>query len=262
MRQTLRAEGLTLHRAAGRAVDGVSLSLHGGQWAAIVGPNGGGKSTLLTLLAGLLDADAGRVWLHDRALADWPAAERARELAWLAQAGQTEGEIAVIDVVRLGRLPHHGLFGSPDANDEAAVQRALAETDMTALAARRVSELSGGERQRALLARALATEARVLLLDEPTTHLDAPHQRALLRGLVARARDGVAVATVLHDLTLALAADRVLVMAKGRLVADGAPADAALRQALIDVFDGAFTIVPVATGSDGGAPRWVAVPLA
>ena len=95
-----------------------------------------------------------------------------------------------------------------------------------------------------------------------TTHLDAPHQRALLRGLVARARDGVAVATVLHDLTLALAADRVLVMAKGRLVADGAPADAALRQALIDVFDGAFTIVPVATGSDGGAPRWVAVPLA
>jgi len=260
----LRAEGLTQRRAGGLAVDRVSLSLHAGQWVAVVGPNGGGKSTLLSLLAGLLDADAGQVWLHGRALADWPAAERARELAWLAQAGQTEGEIAVADVVRLGRLPRHGLFGRPDADDEAAVQRALAETETSALAARRVSELSGGERQRTLLARALATEARVLLLDEPTTHLDAPHQRALLRGLAARARDGVAVATVLHDLTLALAADRILVMAGGRLVADGAPADAGLRQALVDVFDGAFAIVPLtlgAAGTAGAAPRWVAVPL-
>ena len=268
MSAVLRAEGLTLRRAGRLAVDRVSLSLQAGQWVAIVGPNGGGKSTLLSLLAGLLDSDAGQVWLHGRALADWPAAGRARELSWLAQAGQTEGEIAVIDVVRLGRLPRHGLFGRPDAHDEAAVQRALAETETTALAARRVSELSGGERQRALLARALSTEARVLLLDEPTTHLDAPHQRALLRGLAARARDGVAVVTVLHDLTLALAADRILVMAGGRLVAEGAPADAALRQALIDVFDGAFDIVSVhtgaagATGATGEAARWVAVPLA
>jgi iron complex transport system ATP-binding protein len=133
----------------------------------------------------------------------------------------------------------------------------MAETETTALAARRLGELSGGERQRVLLARALAVEAPVLLLDEPTTHLDAPHQRALLRSLAARARDGVAVAAVLHDVTLALAADRVLVMQQGSLVADGAPGDAALRAALVAVFDAAFSIEAVATTA---GRRWVALP--
>ena len=256
----LRAHGLSLRLGAAcvvHAVQDVSLQLQAGQWAAIVGPNGAGKSTLLSLLAGLLQPDAGQVWLQGRTLAEWKAPDRARQLAWLAQQGQAEGEIAVADVVRLGRLPRHGLFGTPDAADEAAVQRALAETETTAFAARRLSELSGGERQRVLLARALAVEAPVLLLDEPTTHLDAPHQRALLRGLAARARDGAAVVAVLHDLTQALAADRVLVMQQGRLVADGAPSDAALRAALESVFEHAFSVQAVATAA---GPRWVAVP--
>jgi iron complex transport system ATP-binding protein len=186
-----------------------------------------------------------------------PARERAQHLAWLAQQGEAEGEIAARDVVRLGRLPRHGLFGAPDASDEAAVDRALAETEATAFATRRLSELSGGERQRVLLARALAVDAAVLLLDEPTTHLDAPHQRALMRSLAGRARAGVAVAAVLHDLTLALAADRVLVLERGRLVADGAPASAALRQALVQVFEHALSIEAVTVQ---GRQRWVAVP--
>ncbi len=253
----MQAEGLRLRLGDIRAVDGVSIRLHAGQWAAIVGPNGAGKSTLLALLAGLRAPDAGHVHLQGRPLATLPARERARGLAWLSQQGEAEGEIAARDVVRLGRLPRHGLFGSPDAADEAAVDRALAETEATPFAARRLSELSGGERQRVLLARALAVEAPVLLLDEPTTHLDAPHQRALLRSLAARACSGAAVVAVLHDLTLALAADRVLVMAAGRIQADGPPADAALRAALVQVFDHAFSIesVPTAAG-----PRWVAVP--
>jgi len=253
----LQARSLSLSLGRHRAVQGVSLQLHAGQWAAIVGPNGAGKSTLLSLLAGLLAPDDGEVWLHGQPLARVPAAQRARELAWLSQQGQAESEIAVLDVVRLGRLPRHGLFGTPDAADEAAVQRAMADTETSAFAHRRLSELSGGERQRVLLARALAVQAPVLLLDEPTTHLDAPHQRALLRGLAARARDGAAVAVVLHDLTLALAADRVLVLQQGRLVADGPPADPALRAALEQVFEHAFSVqaVPVA-----GGQRWVAVP--
>ena len=248
---------LRLPLGAIQAVDGVSLCLHAGQWAAIVGPNGAGKSTLLSLLAGLRTPDAGHVLLHGRSLATLPARERACGLAWLSQQGEAEGDIAALDVVRLGRLPRHGLFGSADVADEAAVHHALAETEATPFAARRLNELSGGERQRVLLARALAVEAPVLLLDEPTTHLDAPHQRAVLRGLAARARGGAAVAVVLHDLTLALAADRVLVMAAGRIQADGPPADAALRAALVQVFDHAFSIeaVPTAAG-----PRWVAVP--
>jgi iron complex transport system ATP-binding protein len=253
----LQAEGLVLHLGGRRVVDGVDLALAAGQWAALVGPNGAGKSSLLALLAGLLAADAGSVRLAGRPLADWPARQRAQGLAWLSQQGEAEGEIAVADVVRLGRLPQQGLFGAPTPADEAAVQAAMAETECGALAGRRLSALSGGERQRVLLARALAVGAAVLLLDEPTTHLDAPHQRALVRSLRQRARDGAAVAVVLHDLNLALAADRLLVMDAGRLVADGPPADAAVRHALVAVFGHAFTIEAL---GEGARRRWVAVP--
>ena len=213
--------------------------------------------TLLQLLAGLRDADGGSVRLGGRALQEWPGRERAQRLAWLSQQGEADGDIAARDVVRLGRLPRHGLFGAPDAGDEIAVSAAMAETACAELAARRLSELSGGERQRVLLARALAVGSPLLLLDEPTTHLDAPHQRALLRSLAARARSGSAVLSVLHDVTLALAADRVLVMDQGRLVADGAPADAALRAALVAVFGAAFSVERVVSPT---GPRWVALP--
>jgi iron complex transport system ATP-binding protein len=253
----LRADSLTLRLGGQQAVAGVSVAFRAGEWTALVGPNGAGKSTLLALLAGLRTPDAGSVQLHGRALADWPARERAQRLAWLSQQGEAEGDIAAQDAVRLARLPRHGLFGAPDANDEAAVARAMAETECSAFAQRRLNQLSGGERQRVLLARALAVEAPVLLLDEPTTHLDAPHQRALLRGLAARARAGAAVVAVVHDLSLALTADRLLVMAQGRIQADGAPADAGLRQALVQVFDHAFSIEPLRVD---GRERWVALP--
>ena len=257
MRAPLQAENLALTLGGARVVDGLSLTLFPGQSTAIVGPNGAGKSTLLSLLAGLRAPDGGQVWLQGRLLADWPPRQRAQRLAWLAQAGEADGDIASRDVVRLGRLPRQGLFGTPDAADEAAVDAAMAETESTAFAPRRLNALSGGERQRVLLARALAVQAAVLLLDEPTTHLDAPHQRALLRSLRARARSGATVLAVMHDLTLALQADRVLVMAQGRLVADGAPGDEALHAALVDVFQGSLQIAAVPT-ADG--PRWVSLP--
>ncbi len=253
----LQARALVLSLGGRRVVDGVSLDLHAGQWAAVVGPNGAGKSTLLQLLAGLRTPQVGQVLLGGRGIGDWPARQRAQQLAWLSQLGEADGDIAARDVVRLGRLPHHGLLGAPGAADEAAVDAAMAETECTAYAQRRLRELSGGERQRVLLARVLAVGAPVLLLDEPVTHLDAPHQRALLRTLAARAQAGVAVAAVLHDVTLALAAHRVLVMDQGRLVADGAPADAALRATLVAVFGGAFSVERL-DGERG--PRWVALP--
>ena len=257
----LRADGLCLRLGTHLAVDAVSVHLQAGQWAAIVGPNGAGKSTLLSLLAGLCAPDDGQVWLQGRLMADVPPRERARALAWLSQQGHAEGELAARDVVRLGRLPHHGLFGAPDAGDEAAVEQAMQETESAGFAHRRLAELSGGERQRVLLARALAVQAPVLLLDEPTTHLDPPHQRALLQGLLRRAHAGTAVVSVLHDVNLALAADRVIVMDRGRVVADGTPSDAGLRRALTAVFDHAFSIAAVATGASSKRPaRWVAVP--
>ncbi len=253
----LQADALHLRLGRRALVDGVTLALQPGCWTALVGPNGAGKSTLLALLAGLRQPDRGQVQLQGRALADWPARERARRLAWLAQLGEADGDIASRDAVRLGRLPRQGLFGAPDAEDEAAVDAAMAETESTAFAARRLNELSGGERQRVLLARALAVQAPVLLMDEPTTHLDAPHQLALLRCLRARARGGAAVLAVMHDLTLALQADQVLVMAEGRLVAEGAPADADLRAALVEVLRGSVRIVAVP--GDAG-PCWAALP--
>jgi iron complex transport system ATP-binding protein len=254
----LQAAGLVLMLGGRRVVDGVALDLAAGQWTALVGPNGAGKSSLLALLAGLRPPDAGSVRLAGRPLAGWTARERAQRLAWLSQQGEAEGEIAVADVVRLGRLPSQGLFGAATPADEALVRAAMVETECLALAGRRLSALSGGERQRVLLARALAVGATVLLLDEPTTHLDAPHQCALVRSLAARARAGAAVIAVLHDLNLALAADRLLVMAAGRLVADGPPADAGVRRCLVQVFEHAFTIEPFGSL---GAPRWVAVPV-
>ena len=254
----LAATGLQLQRGGRPVLLDLSLALHAGEWVAIVGPNGAGKSSLLAVLAGLLQPQAGDVKLQGRRLADWPARERACALAWLAQMGEADGDIACRDVVRLGRLPQQGLFGAPTAADESAVDAALAETEAQALADRRLSELSGGERQCVLLARALAVGASVLLLDEPTTHLDAPHQLALLQALRRRARQGVAVAAVLHDVTLALQADRLLVLADGRVQADGRPDDPAVHRRLEGVFDGSLRIVPV-DGRDHG-PRWVAMP--
>ena len=257
MTAALQAESIALALGGRRVVDAVSLVLRRGEWAAIVGPNGAGKSTLLSLLAGLRAPEGGSVQLEGRALSAWPARERAQRLAWLSQQGDAEGEIAARDVVRLGRLPHHGLFGAITERDEAAVDAAMHETECHAFAARRLSELSGGERQRVLLARALAVQAPVLLLDEPTTHLDAPHQRALLRSLVARARAGAAVAVVLHDLSLALLADRLVVLADGRIHADGPPADERVRATLVEVFDHAFSIERIGAA---GRERWVALP--
>ncbi len=253
----LCAEGLGVRRGGRMVVDGVTFGLRPGQWAAVVGPNGAGKSTLLVALAGLLPRAAGQVWLQGRPLEAWPPRERARRMAWLGQQAGAEGELAVEDVVLLGRLPHHGLLGAPTAADRQVAQAALAACDATALAGRRLDELSGGERQRVLLARALAVQAPLLLLDEPTAHLDPPHQRALFAALAAHAAAGGAALAVLHDLGAALGADRVLVLEQGRLVAEGAPGDAALHQAIERVFGHALAIECVASA---GGPRWVAVP--
>jgi iron complex transport system ATP-binding protein len=252
----IEAQHLGFDRAGRPVVDDVSLTFRGGEWTAIVGPNGAGKSTLVSLLAGLLPAARGRVQLNQRPIRDWAVRDRARLLTWLGQASSSEGDIAAHEIVRLGRLPHYGLLGTPSAADEAAVAAALHETEAFSFAGRRLNELSGGERQRVLLARAFAAGAPVLLLDEPTVHLDAPHQRRLIRSLRDRARRGHTVLSVLHDVTLALAADRLVVLADGKLRADGSPDDPSVRDTLVAVFDHAFTIERFGAGR----PCWAAIP--
>jgi iron complex transport system ATP-binding protein len=253
----LHADAVSVTLAGRRVLQEVTLGLQTGGWTAIVGPNGAGKSTLLATLAGLRRPDGGTVRLKGTPLPEWSARRRAREIAWLGQHGDAEGEIAARDVVLLGRLPHRGLFDAPDAQDAAVAHAAMRETECEAFALRRLSALSGGERQRVLIARAFSVQAPVLLLDEPTTHLDAPHQQSLARSLRARARAGVTVVTVLHDLNLALTADRIAVLDAGRLRAEGTTSDPQVHRTLETVFRRAIRIVR----SDGsGAQRWFSLP--
>ncbi|MDE2397742.1 MAG: ABC transporter ATP-binding protein [Burkholderiales bacterium] len=251
MTAPLQARGLTLSLGGREVLHGVDCRFERG-WTAVVGPNGAGKSTLLRALAGLLAPTQGEVRLEGRPLACWGLRERAARLAWMAQSGPASAELTVREVVALGRLPQLGLLGTPGPADTVAVDQALAETECESWQHRRLNELSGGERQRALLARLLATEAPVLLLDEPTTHLDAPHQVALAR-LFRRLAATRTVVSVLHDLPLALHADRLLVLRAGRVHAEGAHDDAALHAALVAAFDGAIRIV-------AGSGRAVALP--
>lgn len=214
---------------------GIDLELRGGERVALIGPNGAGKTTLLRCLAGLLRPRGGGVLLDGAPLAALDARARARRIAVVPQTFAIPFAFTVREIVALGRTAYVGPFGRLSLHDRAAIDRALADAEGAALADRPFAELSGGERQRAVLAMALAQEADVLLLDEPTVHLDPVHQRAMLARLGRIAREGVKICVaVLHDLNLAAAlCDRIVVVDQGRIVADGTPT-AVLTQSLID----------------------------
>ena len=228
---------------------GVDLAVRPGELLVLLGTNGSGKTTLLRLLSGALVPSSGEVRIGDRPVADWRRAELARTIAVLPQHLELPIGFRVAEVVEMGRTPHsRSLFGATHG-DEAAVERALREADATELAHRSVDELSGGERQRVLVAMALAQEPEVLLLDEPTLHLDLAHQLGLLRTVLRLCRGGLAAVAVLHDLALARMADRVAVLDGGRVRADGPPRDV-LTPALVTAVFGVS--MDVATDAGGG----------
>jgi iron complex transport system ATP-binding protein len=204
---------------------GVSLEARPGRVLGLLGPNGAGKSTLVRLAAGLLRPGRGRVLLEGRDLSAWSRRAIAQRVALLPQDSQPPPAFTAREVVSLGRTPHLGWLGAEGPHDRAVVARALELTDAGDLADRPVDELSGGERQRVLLARAIAQEPRVLLLDEPTLHLDLGHQVGLLDLVVRLARQGgLAVLAVFHDLNLAArSCDELALLSQGRLVAAGPP---------------------------------------
>jgi iron complex transport system ATP-binding protein len=242
---TLRAEGIAAGYGARTVLHGCTLPIARGEVVAIVGPNGAGKSTLLRVLAGLLPPTSGSVRIDGVDIATLGRRELARRVAVVPQIFDTLFPFSVREVVGLGRTARLGIFGGASPADAAAVERAIADLDLAELASRRIDRLSGGERQRAVLAMALAQEADVLLLDEPTVHLDPAHQVAMLRLVreLAGAR-GLAVVAVLHDLNLAASmATRLAVMANGRVVCDAAP-DTVLNADLIrDVFGVGLAVV-------------------
>ena len=230
----------------------ISLALPRARWTSIVGPNGAGKSTLLKVLAGLL-AHSGEVALLSQPLTSLRGRKRARQLSWLGQSESSADDLTVYDVAMLGRLPHQAWLAPPSPADHAAVERALRATQAWEWRGRPLGHLSGGERQRVLLARALAVEAEVLLMDEPLANLDPPHQTDWLLTVRALAASGKTVISVLHEISFALQADALVVMDKGRVTHQGACSDAATHRALEEVFDHRIAVHQL-------AGQWLALP--
>ncbi len=234
---SLSLRNVCAHYGGRIALDDVTLSFAPGRITGLIGPNGAGKTTLLRVALGFLPATSGDVRLLDRPLSEWSDDARARTIAYLPQSAESHWPLKAHRLVALGRMPHRVGLAPLTATDNTIVREALARCDATALADRRMNELSAGERARVLLARALATSAPVLLVDEPAAHLDPAHQLQLMDLLREEAARGTAVAVTLHDLSLAARfCDELAVLSKGRVAAKG-PADAALSdQALADVF--------------------------
>jgi iron complex transport system ATP-binding protein len=248
----LKADDIRASLGGVQVLHGIDLAFSAGCWTSIVGPNGAGKSTLLKVLAGLLP-HSGAVTLLGQPLASLPGRMRARQLAWLGQNEGSGDDLTVLDVAMLGRLPHQPWLAAPSAADHAAVEQALRATQAWDWRARTLGQLSGGERQRVLLARALAVQAQVLLMDEPLANLDPPHQADWLMVVHGLIEQGKTVVSVLHEISFALHADQMVVMDQGRVTHQGACAEGATHRALEAVFDHRIAILAL-------DHQWVALP--
>ncbi|TXK15716.1 heme ABC transporter ATP-binding protein [Microbacterium saccharophilum] len=241
----LVATGVTVRPEPGgpAILQDASIQVRAGEVHALIGPNGAGKSTLFAVLAGDVVPESGTITLDGAALRGIPPRELARRRAVLLQQNAVSFPFTVEQVVRMGRAPWARTPAEDD--DDAAVAAAMAATEVTPLAARSVSFLSGGERARVALARVLAQGVDVLLLDEPTAALDLKHQEDVLRLARDRAREGAAVAIVLHDLGAALAyADTATLLSRGRVVASGAPSDVLTPASIEEVYGQAVDVFP------------------
>ncbi|MDE2418120.1 MAG: ABC transporter ATP-binding protein [Burkholderiales bacterium] len=248
----LQADSIRSSLGGGEILHGITLSIPAGRWTSVVGPNGAGKSTLLKVLAGLLPC-SGTVALLGTPLHDLPGRRRAQTLAWLSQNETSADDLTVYDVAMLGRLPHQPWLAAPGPADRAAVDQALRATQAWDWRDRSLGQLSGGERQRVLLARALAVQARVLLMDEPLANLDPPHQTdwiAVVRELV---REGRTVVSVLHEVSVALQSDEMVILAQGAVCHQGACSEPATHRALEAVFSNRIAVHTV----NG---QWLALP--
>ena len=240
-------------------LDGVDLAVAGGEMIGLIGPNGAGKSTLVRLLSGLEAPGEGEVFLDDRPLRSWRRRDVARAIAVVAQDPVLPEGFRVGDVVAMGRAPHAGFLRGERSEDLQAIARVLHQTDLWRHRNDLVQRLSGGERQRVALARALAQDPRYLLLDEPTSHLDIRYQLEILDRARGEAIGGRGVLAVMHDLNLAARCDRLVLMAGGRVIANGAPDDVLDEALLREVYraplriariDGRPVVVPAPPGQD------------
>jgi len=214
----------------------VRLNVEPGEWVGLLGPNGSGKTTLLRAIGAHIPFD-GTIRLDGRSVTDWGAQERARRLAYVRQAQSVTFDFTVEELVLLGRAPHRGWLQSYRAGDRSRVREALSRVDLDGFASRSILSLSGGEMQRVFLAQALVQEADLLMLDEPTSHLDVHYQFSFMDQVQALVEGGRTVLAVFHDLELAARyADRLLVLQEGRLVTEGPPASVLTPDCIAGVF--------------------------
>jgi iron complex transport system ATP-binding protein len=240
----LAAQDVTASYRERRVLSGVSVEVSAGEIVAVIGPNGAGKSTLVRVLAGTLRPSAGQVLLEGRDLLALSRRDIARSVAVVPQDSSVAFGFSVREVVLMGRAPHQSGLLYPSHEDLAALERALVACDLVELAERPLSELSGGERRRVVIARALAQEPRVLLLDEPVTHLDVRHSVALY-DLVRRhaAERGIACLCVMHDLNAVERwADRAVLLEAGRVARAGALHEVLVPELLEKVFGVALRV--------------------
>ncbi|MGH9867255.1 MAG: ABC transporter ATP-binding protein [Candidatus Polarisedimenticolia bacterium] len=249
----LQAEGVSFSHTRAPLFEGLDLIVRRGEMAALLGSNGSGKTTLIKLLAGTIRPRAGKVLLEGRPVGSLPPRERARRVAVVPQDTSLAFDFTVMEMVLMGRTPHLGALGLERPEDLDAAREAMRLTGMLPLAGRPLSHLSGGERQLAVIARALAQKPRVLLLDEPTAHLDIRH-RIQIAGVLERlnVQEGITIVATSHDINLAARhSRRMILLDAGRVVADGAPSDVMRADLLSEVFR---TPLRVERDPLGGAP--------
>lgn len=235
----------------------LSLSFSSGCLTALLGANGCGKSTLLKCLAGQLKPETGTVCLHGKALLQWHAKEKARQMAYLPQYPQLFAEMTVFDLVRFGRFPHQNRRQQWQPEDESAIRQALTQTGLTALSSRWLSTLSGGQQQRAWIAMVLAQDSDILLLDEPINHLDLNHQIEIMDLLLDLRDAGKTLVVVMHDLNLASRyADHLVLMQHGQILRQGRATEV-ITPSLIETAFGQ----PVAVHADPVHAQPMVIPL-
>jgi iron complex transport system ATP-binding protein len=242
----LQIQSLSVGYGPKLVLHSITLNLQAGEILALIGPNGAGKTTLIRAVSGVIQPRSGSLRAGSENLAGMSIAQRARKLAVVPQARNLPEPYTVWQTVLLGRTPYLGWLGQPAERDRARVRWALERTETLDLAQRCIGELSGGEQQRVLLARALAQETPILLLDEPTAHLDLHHQTVLLDLVYALTRENhLAVLMALHDLNLAaLYADRVALLVDGSLQAVGTPAEVLTAERLSQAYRLPLHVIP------------------
>jgi iron complex transport system ATP-binding protein len=252
MRPALETRQLSASLGGRKVLKDIDVQIKPGRWTCVVGPNGAGKSSLLKAMAGLLPI-SGQVLLQGQPLAMLTHQQRSLQMSWLGQGESSTLDLRVWDVAMLGRLPHQNWLATASQQDALMVEAALRATQAWDWRDRTLAELSGGERQRVLLARAMAGNAPVMLMDEPLANLDPPHQVDWLEQVHCLLAQGTAVVSVLHEIGMALHADDIVVMSEGRVVHHGAGSDTVTHLAIEAVFGQRIRIRAV----DG---QWVVLP--